>query len=91
MAHEKMYIIPAEDPAMVNLFKGRLTDDPTLDSAVKFMSRKMDILKNPKTSQSFKKQAIKQIDPDIEIYIKNGGNYQHRHRSMQILPSWPNH
>ena len=55
---------------MVNLFKGRLTDDPTLDSAVKLMSRKLDISKNPKTSQSFKKQAIKQIDPDIELYIK---------------------
>ena len=27
MAYEKMYMIPAEDPAMVNLFKGRLTDD----------------------------------------------------------------
>ena len=63
-------MIPAEDPAMVSLFKGRLTDDPTLDSAAKLMSRKMSILKNPKTSQGFKKQAIKQIDPDIELYIK---------------------
>ena len=70
MAYDKFYMIPAEDPAMVNLFKGRLTDDPTLDSAAKLMSRKMSILKNPKTSQSFKKQAIKQIDPDIELYIK---------------------
>ena len=64
----KMYMIPAEDLAMVNLFKGRLTDDPTLDSATKLVSRKMDILKNPKTSQSFKKQAVKQIDSDIELY-----------------------
>ena len=31
MAYQKLYMIPAEDLAMVNLFKGRLTDDPTLD------------------------------------------------------------
>lgn len=55
---------------MVNLFKGRLTEDPTLDTAAKLVSRKMDILKNPKTSQSFKKQAIKQIDPSIKLYIE---------------------
>ena len=30
----------------------------------------MAILKNPKTSQAFKKQAIKQIDPGVELYIK---------------------
>ena len=38
--------------------------------AAKLMSRKMSILKNLKTSQAFKKQAIKQIDPDIELNIK---------------------
>ena len=70
MAFEKIYMVPAEDPNLVNLFKGRLTEDPTLDTAAKLMSRKMDILKNPKTSQSFKKQAIKQIDLSIKLYIK---------------------
>ena len=30
----------------------------------------MEILKNPNTSYGFKKQAIKQIDPDIELYVK---------------------
>ena len=30
----------------------------------------MAILKNPRTSQAFKKQAIKQIDPGVELYIK---------------------
>lgn len=65
-----MYMIPAEDPTMINLFKGRFVEDPTLDTAAKLMSRKMSILKNPKTSQAFKKQAIKQIDPDIELNIK---------------------
>lgn len=30
----------------------------------------MAILKNPKTSQAFKKQSIKQIDPGVELYIK---------------------
>ena len=39
-------------------------------TAAKLMSRKMSILKNLKTSQAFKKQAIKQIDPDIELNIK---------------------
>ena len=70
MSYQKMYMIPAEDPTMINLFKGRLVEDPTLDTAAKLMSRKMSILKNLKTSQAFKKQAIKQIDPDIELNIK---------------------
>ena len=61
MAYEKMYMIPAEDPAIVNLFKGRLTDDPTLDSAAKLMSRKMDILKIPKTSQLSSKLSSRLI------------------------------
>ena len=70
MAYQKMYMVPAEDPAMANLFKGRLTIDPTLDTAAKLLTRKMEILKNPNTSHGFKKQAIKQIDPDIELYVK---------------------
>ena len=63
-------MVPAEDPAMVNLFKGRLTVDPTLDTAAKLLTRKMEILKNPNTSHAFKKQAIKQLDPDIELYVR---------------------
>ena len=70
MSYQKMYMIPAEDPTMINLFKGRLVEDPTLDTAAKLMSRKMSILKNLKTSQAFKKPAITQIDPDIELNIK---------------------
>ena len=70
-------MVPAEDLAMMNLFKGRLTIDPTLDTEAKLLTRKMEILKNPNTSHGFKKQAIKQIDPDIELYVK-----------MPILPSW---
>ena len=65
-----MYMVPAEDPAMVNFFKGRLTVDPTLDTAAKLLTRKMEILKNPNTSHAFKKQAIKQLDPDIELYVR---------------------
>ena len=71
MSFQKMYMIPAEDPAMINLFKGRLVEDATLDTTAKLMSRKMSILKDPKTSPAFKKQAIKQIDPGIELNIKN--------------------
>ena len=41
-------MIPAKDPNVVNLFKGRLTEDPTLDIAAKLMSRKLSILKDPK-------------------------------------------
>ena len=70
MAFEKMYMVLAEDLNLVNIFEGRLSEDPTLDTAAKLMSRKMDILKNPKTGQGFKKRAIKQIDPSIELYIK---------------------
>ena len=70
MAYQKMYMVPAEDSAMVNLFKGRLTVDPTLDTAAKLLTRKMEILKNPNTSHAFKKQAIKQLDPDIELYVR---------------------
>ena len=43
MAYQKMYMVLAEDPAMVNLFKGRLTIDPTLDTAAKLLTRKMEI------------------------------------------------
>ena len=63
-------MVPAEDPNIVNLFKGRLTEDPTLDTAVKLMSRKFSILKDPKMKSSDKEQAIKQIDPSIELYIR---------------------
>ena len=70
MAYQKMYMVSTKDPAMVNLFKGRFTIDPTLDTTAKLLTRKMEILKNPNTSHSFKKQAIKQIDPDIELYVK---------------------
>lgn len=45
MAFGKIYMVPGEDPNLVNLFKGRLTEDPTLDTAAKLVSRKMDILK----------------------------------------------
>ena len=54
MAYQKMYMVPAEDPALVNLFKGRLTSDPTLDTAAKLLTRKMEILNNPNTSAAFK-------------------------------------
>ena len=70
MAYQKMYMVPVEDPAMMNLFKERFTIDPTLDTEAKLLTRKMEILKNPNTSHGFKKQAIKQIDPDIELYVK---------------------
>ena len=70
MAYQKMYMVPAEDPAMVNLFKGRLTVDRTLDTVAKLLTRKMEILKNPNTSHAFKRQAIKQLDPDIELYVR---------------------
>ena len=70
MAYQKMYMVPAEDPALVNLFKGRLTSDPTLDTAAKLLTRKMEILNNPNTSAAFKKQTIKQLDPEIELYVK---------------------
>ena len=59
MAYQKMYMVPAKDPAMVNLFKGQLTVDPTLDTTAKLLTRKMEISKNPNTSHVFKKQAIK--------------------------------
>ena len=54
MAYQKMYMVPAKDPAMVGL-----TVDPTLDTAAKLLTREMEILKNPNTSHGFKKQAIK--------------------------------
>ena len=40
MSYQKMYMIPAEDPAAVTLFKGRLVEDATLDTAAKLTSRK---------------------------------------------------
>ena len=70
MAYQKMYMVPAEDPALVNLSKGQLTSDPTLDTAAKLMTRKMEILNNPNTRAAFKKQSIKQLDPDIELYVR---------------------
>ena len=47
-------MVPAKDPAMVNLFKGRLTVDPTLDTTAKLLTRKMEISKNSNTSHGFK-------------------------------------
>ena len=44
----KMYMIPAAVPQVVNYFKGRWTKYPTLDTAAKFMSRNLGILNNPK-------------------------------------------
>ena len=70
MAYQKMYMVPAEDPALVNHFKGQLTSDLTLNTAAKLMTRKMEILNNPNTSAAFKKQTIKQLDPDIELYVR---------------------
>ena len=70
MAFQKMYMIPVEDPNIVGLFKKRLTGDPTLDTAAKLMTRKLEILKSPKTSSGFKKQAITQIDPSMELFVK---------------------
>ena len=40
-------MIPAEDANIVNLFKGRLMGDPSLDTAAKLMTRKLETLKNP--------------------------------------------
>ena len=59
MAYQKMYMVPANDPAMVNLFKGRLTVDPTLDTGAKLLTRKMEIhTKNLRASDWLKPSAF---------------------------------
>lgn len=50
---------------MLNQKGGKLWNG--LSTVIKTCCRR---LKNPKTSPGFKKQAIKQIDPSIELYVK---------------------
>lgn len=70
MSYEKMFMVPAEDPAAVNFFKQWLVEDPTLTAAAKLMSSKMSILNDTGTAPAFKTAAVKQIDPKVEMYIK---------------------
>lgn len=57
MAFENMYMIPAEDANIVNLFKGRLMGDPTLDTVAKRMTRKLETLKNPQNKSRFQEAS----------------------------------
>lgn len=70
MSYEKMFMVPAEDPAAVNFFKQWLVEDPTLTAAAKLMSSKMSILNDTGTAPAFNTAAVKQIDPKVEMYIK---------------------
>lgn len=81
-------MVPAKDPNVVNLFKGRLTEDPTLDTAAKLMSGKFSILKNPKMKNSDKKQAIKKIDSSIELYIRKLRHFQPLLHLVWIQNKW---
>ena len=65
-----MYMIPAEDPEMVSWFKGKLTEDPTLDTAAKLSAKKLRILKNPKMSSAEKQSLVQQINPKLQALIK---------------------
>ena len=65
-----MYMIPAEDPEMVSWFKGKLTEDPTLDTAAKLSAKKLRILKNPRMSSAEKQSLVQQINPKLQALIK---------------------
>ena len=70
MAYRKMYMIPAEDPKLVEYHKERLTQDPLLDTAAKLSARKTKILRDPRMSASRKKSLVKQLNPRIQSLIK---------------------
>ena len=70
MAYRKMYMIPAEDPQVVNWFKSKLTDDPTLDTAAKLSAKKLRILRDPRLPSAAKRSLVQQIDPKIQHLIK---------------------
>ena len=63
-------MIPAEDPEMVSWFKGKLTEDPTLDTAAKLSAKKLRILKNPRMSSAEKQSLVQQINPKLQALIK---------------------
>ena len=68
--YRKMYLIPAEDPEIVSWFKGKLTEDPTLDTAAKLSAKKLRILKNPRMSSAEKKSLVQQINPKLQALVK---------------------
>lgn len=70
MAYRKMYMVPAEDPDVVNWFKSKLTEDPTLDTAAKLSAKKLRILRDPKMSSAEKQSLVQQINPKIHSLIK---------------------
>ena len=72
-----MYMVPAEDPSMVDFFKGRLTEDPLLQSAATLSARKLRILKDPAMSTARKRSMVQQLNPKINSLI----------RRMRQLPS----
>lgn len=65
-----MFMIPAEDPKMVDFFKGQIAEDPTLKSAATLSAKKLRILRDPKMSSAEKKSLVKELNPRIHSLIK---------------------
>lgn len=65
-----MFMVPAQDPVAIDLFKQRLIEDPVLNTAASLASSKSAILNDGHTTSEFKTATIKQIDPKLEMYIK---------------------
>lgn len=57
-------------PGVGESFQRTIDQRSYLGYTAKLMTRKMEILNNPNTSATFKKQTIKQLDPDIELYVR---------------------
>lgn len=80
-----MFIIPAEDPKMIDFFKGQIAEDLTLYSAAMLSAKKLRILKDHKISSAEKRSLVKERNPRIQSLIKK--NYDN---CLQVLARAPN-
>ena len=65
-----MYVVPAEDPSMIDFFKGKLTEDPLLQSAATLSAKKWRILKDPSMNTARKRSLVQQLNPKINSLIR---------------------
>lgn len=67
-------MIPAEDPKMVDFFKGQIAEDPTLKSAATLSPKKLRILRDPKISSAEKESGKRTQSTHSFVDKKNYDN-----------------
>lgn len=56
-----MYLVPAENPEVVNWYKSKFTEDPILDTAATLAAKQRRILTDPKMHSAKKVSLIREI------------------------------